>query len=1192
MADLKTVQVALRVRPISQAELARGNDSVVKVVGRQEVIVGDGKLSSERFTFNYTFNPNTTQLELYEQAVVDLLEKLFEGYNVTILAYGQTCSGKTYTMGTEFKGELGDEVGVIPRAVTDIFRVIEAAANEGSASATTKVSCSFIELYQETVYDLLSANRQSLEIREGTGGIVLQGLTKVPVDSVQATLDCLRRGATVRCVGSTAMNEVSSRSHAIFTINITKVSPDDPQSVVRSKFHLVDLAGSERSKKTQATGDRFKEGVQINRGLLALGNVISALGSLATNGSTGSVHVPYRDSKLTRLLQDSLGGNSFTLMIACISPVDYNREETLSTLRYADRACKIKNKPIVNVDPQRAHIIQLEATIAELRQTIAKLRGLEGGEVEKNGLSPEIAGKAASSNGILNDARLLQLEEKNRNLLDRMQTMLQHLATNEMRALTAEKALEDIEAKLDLEQAAEEDGEGGGQDESGSVDQTPRPRTMDYMKSVVGETLVSYRQERNRLELPAANARESIEGDADADAQVSQSESMLQASDSHTQQQLRLHNELNELNSMLAVKEQLVRRFLGQGDAESSVVATRPCQLRAQLEEHESTIRALEAQLAVQNEQLGSTKASDKTSKLAEERRRKVRQLETELAALRQRTAVMQNQLKQKEKDCQRVPGLTAEIKAMKAARVQLLKTMRAEQEKFRQWQQTQQKQICQLEAKDRKRQQAIQKMESMHALQKQVMLRRMDVEKKALQRKMDETAAVNRRLKAALERRKPAAGAGSGSGADRSNLRGAEALQWIDQELELLHSAVEATEMIKLLEQQRDEESEQLAIMKAEAAEEPRAQNGTTGQSVGDLQRERIANFEASLRVRNETIAELEQKLQAVNMDEQLATLSSTLASLPETRDVMRRLLDVLVQKDVAFIRERFTKAEAQCKQQPVASRRTLTLIKHMDPEEQYRQLLQRYKLQQQCHSDRTDDMRGGEDELIALTENVLSDSSTLRDELNLFKASYKLLQAQLDELRANGARGQPVFKKPKLSKVVEYTQDDDLEEDEEEYFLMEESEEDLERDPTFRATPLAKRKKPEPIVPPTNDSSSSSATGTSAQQLNITFAHCNCAGTCSTKRCGCRKNNIACSSTCKCPENCVNQDNQENQSVTQDEERKPKESEPEGDAQAPKRPVDQHLDILEYVRQNKNENHLSTCEPPTAYIMRTVKI
>ncbi|XP_058175720.1 chromosome-associated kinesin KIF4A-like [Anopheles ziemanni] len=1050
MADLKTVQVALRVRPISQAELTRGNDSVVKVIGRNEVIIGDGKLSSERFTFNHTFNPNATQLELYEQAVVDLLEKLFEGYNVTILAYGQTSSGKTYTMGTEFKGELSDDVGVIPRAVKDIFRVIETSASEGSV--TTRVSCSFIELYQETVYDLLSVNRQSIEIREAAGEIVLQGLTKVPVDSVQATLDCLRRGATVRCVGSTAMNEVSSRSHAIFTINIQKVSPDDPQSVVHSKFHLVDLAGSERSKKTQATGDRFKEGVKINQGLLALGNVISALGSLAMGGSTGSVHVPYRDSKLTRLLQDSLGGNSYTLMIACISPVDYNREETLSTLRYADRACKIKNKPIVNVDPQRAHIIQLEATIAELRQTIAKLRGIEGAEVGQNNRSPETCGKSASSSSILNDARLLQLEEKNRILLDRMQSMLPHLATKEMRALAAEKALEDIEAKLEL-QAAEEGEEDGEQDESACVDQI-RPRTMDFLKSVVGETLVSYRQERNRLQLPAADTRESVGGEADADSQVSQSEAMLQASDSHTQQQLRMYNELNELNSMLAVKEQLVRRFLGQGDAESSVVATRTCQLRAQLEEQENTIRALEEQLAVQNEQLKSTKASDKTSKLAEERRRKVRQLETELATLRQRAVAMQNHLKQKEKDCLRVPGLTAEIKAMKAARVQLLKTMRAEQEKFRQWQQTQQKQICQLEAKDRKRQQAIQKMESMHALQKQ-----------ALQRKMDETAAVNRRLKAALERRKPTAGGGGGPGADRSNLRGAEAMHWIDQELELLHSAVEATEMLKLLEQQRDEESVQLAVMKAEASEES-AQNGRTEQSVGDLQRERIANFEASLRVRNETIVDLEQKLQSVNMDEQLATLSSTLATLPETREVMRRLLDVLVQKDVVFIRERFTKMEAQCKQTvaktPVADRKqlsTLTLIKNMDPEEQYRQLLQRYKLQQQCHSDRTS-ATGGDDELIALTEHVLSDSSTLRDELNLFKASYKLLQAQVDELRANGASRQPVFKKPKLSKVNEHLLDDDLDEAEE-HFLEEESEEDLERDPTFRMTPLAKRKK-----------------------------------------------------------------------------------------------------------------------------------
>lgn len=265
-------------------------------------------------------------------------------------------------MGTAFSGSADSNVGVIPRAISDIFKTIARMPDH-----TFHVHCSYMELYQERLYDLLSENSREqsiVDIREDSNrGIIIPNLCEIAVNSMRETTDCLMKGSEGRAVGATAMNDASSRSHAIFTITIQMMRTDDVNSSTKSKFHLVDLAGSERSKKTKATGDRFKEGVKINQGLLALGNVISALGTAKQNGG----HISYRDSKLTRLLQDSLGGNSITLMIACVSPADYNVDETTSTLRYADRAKQIKNKPVVNQDPKTAEINQLKGIIQKLR---------------------------------------------------------------------------------------------------------------------------------------------------------------------------------------------------------------------------------------------------------------------------------------------------------------------------------------------------------------------------------------------------------------------------------------------------------------------------------------------------------------------------------------------------------------------------------------------------------------------------------------------------------------------------------------------------------------------------------------------------------------------------------------------------------------------------------------------------------
>jgi kinesin family protein 4/21/27 len=213
----------------------------------------------------------------------------------------------------------------------------------------------------------ISGVSEPLNIREENNSIRVVGLSETEVSDANETIHMLEKGSSNRMTGGTAMNEQSSRSHAIFTISLEQFNPNNGNDLVKSKFHLVDLAGSERQSKTKAEGIRLKEGININLGLLALGNVISVL------GEDNIKHVPYRESKLTRLLQDSLGGNSHTLMIACASPADSNMEETLNSLRYADRARKIKNKPIINIDPQLAELNNLKEQVQFLKAQILQL---------------------------------------------------------------------------------------------------------------------------------------------------------------------------------------------------------------------------------------------------------------------------------------------------------------------------------------------------------------------------------------------------------------------------------------------------------------------------------------------------------------------------------------------------------------------------------------------------------------------------------------------------------------------------------------------------------------------------------------------------------------------------------------------------------------------------------------------------
>lgn len=497
-----SVQVAVRIRPVTSADQSnippRWQKSILTASSANSVTVepgsappaGPGAASSsssaltrdkrQAFSFDRVFSPADGQSEIFTVAE-PLIDRFMEGYNVTILAYGQTSSGKSYTMGTSAGDEVDYEslvagrsadpqMGIIPRAVARIF----SSMRQNKASGTQySAKVSFIEIYNEDLIDLLgdaadSEARPHVQIREGKNGqIIWSGLREVKVANVAEVMNYLLQGSSVRRTNETDMNAQSSRSHAIFSMTLTQkkwvgsgpppnaappssfggrstpagravssisrasgipmagrvaspsfgrrtpsaipalggrsssiglrpasamageagdestssASVDGEWLTVTSKFHFVDLAGSERLKRTAAQGDRVKEGISINSGLHALGNVISALGDPAK--AKRATHIPYRDSKLTRLLQDSLGGNAHTLMIACVSPTEYNVSETVNTLQYANRARNIKNKAELNeVEVGWDDVDYLQTLVQRLRKELSLIKGVGKGSID------------------------------------------------------------------------------------------------------------------------------------------------------------------------------------------------------------------------------------------------------------------------------------------------------------------------------------------------------------------------------------------------------------------------------------------------------------------------------------------------------------------------------------------------------------------------------------------------------------------------------------------------------------------------------------------------------------------------------------------------------------------------------------------------------------------------------------------
>ncbi|XP_066905264.1 kinesin-like protein KIF13A isoform X5 [Halyomorpha halys] len=380
------IRVAVRVRPFNRRELELGTQCVVEMEGGQTILhqpAGLDKLDrkpAKTFAFDHCFNsadPNNPDFANQETVFgflgTDILDNAFQGYNACIFAYGQTGSGKSYTMmGSQ------DNKGIIPRLCDSLFdRIAKCQSSEQSY----KVEVSYMEIYNEKVHDLLDPkpNKQSLKVREhAVLGPYVDGLSQLAVSSFQDIDNLMAEGNKSRTVAATNMNSESSRSHAVFSVVLTQTL-NDPVSGVSgervSRMSLVDLAGSERAAKTGAVGDRLKEGSNINKSLTTLGLVISKLADQSSNGKNKDKFVPYRDSVLTWLLKDNLGGNSKTVMVATVSPAADNFEETLSTLRYADRAKRIVNHAVVNEDPNARIIRELRQEVETLKEMLKYATG-------------------------------------------------------------------------------------------------------------------------------------------------------------------------------------------------------------------------------------------------------------------------------------------------------------------------------------------------------------------------------------------------------------------------------------------------------------------------------------------------------------------------------------------------------------------------------------------------------------------------------------------------------------------------------------------------------------------------------------------------------------------------------------------------------------------------------------------------
>lgn len=740
--DDVSVRVAVRIRPQIPREIIDICQVCTTVTpGEPQVTLGNDK----SFTYNYVFDMDSTQEQIYETCVAPLINSSLEGYNATVLAYGQTGSGKTYTMGSGFDVELPDEQkGIIPRAIHHLFDGIEDrirnAQESGEIAPEFKVTAQFMELYNEEVIDLFNPvyNKDKVyKIHEDPyGGIQVKGVTFKTVVSAEEALQCLRVGALSRTTASTQMNTQSSRSHAIFTLHIKqqRVVPSEDENApsefetLTAKFHFVDLAGSERLKRTGATGERQKEGISINCGLLALGNVISALGDKAKR----ALHVPYRDSKLTRLLQDSLGGNSQTVMIACVSPSDRDFMETLNTLKYANRARNIKNKVFVNQDKTSKTISQLKQQIAQLQLELVeykqgkRLVGQDGNEMvndmfyENNMLQGEVNNLRTRVKAMQETIDALTL--KNTNLLAEKQTgaWIGSGNDNDVACMVQAylKEIEELRAKLiesdsTCEQLRKQLAKSSS-NQTGSPVKTFDPFDAEH-KSLIEAAKRKLQQEKQLLNRRSLEIEHEVENTDDSEEFDSEPEEKNGEE---------LKDELISLTTDIDMKQKLIdelelsqRRMQTMKQHYEDKLMQLQLRIRDTQEERDKILHSYHVQ----------SEPSDKVKRIKDEYTKKLSDMQKELkklqAAQKEHARLVRNQSQHENQ----LKAYKNELLEMKRAKVRLINKMKEETQKHKEAELRRLREIAQLRKESRKNANMIKTMENERRIKDQVLKRKQE---------------------------------------------------------------------------------------------------------------------------------------------------------------------------------------------------------------------------------------------------------------------------------------------------------------------------------------------------------------------------------------------------------------------------------------------------------------------------------
>lgn len=815
------VRVAVNVRPLITPELLLGCTDCISVVpGEPQVQIG-----SHSFTYDHVYGSmGSPCTALYDDCVAPLVDALFHGYNATVLAYGQTGSGKTYTMGTNYSGE-GSNSGVIPKVMDSIFKRVEVMKD----SSEFLIRVAFIEIFKEEVFDLLDPNssifskaegaflakpsvpaRVPIQIRETVhGGITLAGVTEAEVRTKEEMATYLTRGSQSRATGSTNMNSQSSRSHAIFTITMEQkkvaqclagVTNDDiGDDILCAKLHLVDLAGSERAKRTGADGMRFKEGIHINKGLLALGNVISALGDEKKRKEGG--HVPYRDSKLTRLLQDSLGGNSKTVMIACVSPADTNAEETLNTLKYANRARNIQNKAVINRDPMAAQMQRMRSQIEQLQAELLFYRGDVSAPFDELQILKHKISLLEASNA-----------ELQRELQERKVTS-DHLT---QRALDAQVEKDQLAMKIESAR------NGKSWDEIDSSSNQDFGLVKNYVSKIQeleGELL----RMKNLNSSKRSRFVDCVESDDDGFRSKNalfpctnefSSDYDMKAIDipdetedeekelEHSSLQEKLDMELKELDKKLEQKEAEMKRF---ASVDTSVLKQHYEKKVHELEQEKKSLQKEIEELRCNLSNISST-SDDGAQKLKEEYLQKLNVLESQVSVLKKKQDAQAQLLRQKQKSDEAAKRLHDEIQRIKTQKVQLQHKIKQESEQFRLWKASREKEVLQLKKEGRRNEYEMHKLLALNQRQKMV-----------LQRKTEEASMATKRLKELLESRKASSretfGAGNGNGPGIQAL-----MQALEHELEVTVRVHEVRAEYERQLEERARMAKEVARLKEEA--------------------------------------------------------------------------------------------------------------------------------------------------------------------------------------------------------------------------------------------------------------------------------------------------------------------------------------------------------------------------------------